>query len=92
MYPPKITDSLDECVANLMQSLLRGGDCWSGEVSTSDRGNGCTNFALHLKTALPPHVHANIAGYVRGYIRKCGWKVAGVRVIKRYVEVSVSNI
>jgi hypothetical protein len=91
MYPPKVTDSLEESASNLLASLQRGGDQWTGEVNMLDTGDGCTRFALRLNQPIPEAARKDLMAYAREYIRRSGWKVRGVKMVKRYLEVIVSN-
>ena len=92
MYPPKITESLDEGISNLASSLQRAGDQWSGQVGVADKGDGVTSYALYLRDSIPENAKKDLLAYARGYIRRSGWRVVGVRLVKRYLEISVSNV
>jgi len=92
MYPPKLTESLDDSVTNLFASLQRGGDQWLGSIGVADKGDGCTRFALYLNEPLPKSCRSDLMSYARAYLKKCGWKVKGVHITRRYLEIMVSNV
>jgi hypothetical protein len=92
MYPPKVTDSLDESISNLFASLQRAGDQWTGQMGVADKGDGVTHYAFYLRDSIPEKAKKDLMAYARGYMKRSGWRVAGVRLVKRYLEVSVSNI
>jgi hypothetical protein len=91
MYPPEQTASAEEGVRNLLSSLRRTADNWTGEVRqrVDERGRAC--FALYLYASTPTAVKKTLTEYVTGYMRSSGWQLACVRVKKRYVELVVAK-
>jgi hypothetical protein len=92
MYPPKVTDSLDESISNLFDSLQRACPVWTGHVTPVDPGEGVTKYIFTLQDSVPEAARKDLLAYVRGYVKRCGWRVTNVRLLKHYLEVSVSNV
>lgn len=92
MYPPKVTDSLEEGIANLVLSLQRGGAHWGNEVQVADRGDGMTRFYIPLVDKVPESAKSDVVKFVRGYLKKSGWTVKGASLTARYLEIRVSNV
>ena len=90
MYPPKLTDSLEESLQNLLKSLQRAGHHFSGAIAArvDNRGLGC--YAYRLTEPLPAKAKGDVQRYVRAYLKACGWQVSAVRVTQKYVEVALA--
>jgi hypothetical protein len=87
MYPPKLTDSLIVCAENLLASLQRGGDHWTGEVMEIAQKDGCLGIALRVHHLPSAQAKKGLVSYVRGYLRESGWKVKSVTVATTHLAV-----
>jgi len=57
-----------------------------------DAGEGRTALRLLVRHPIPKELHDDVLSYSSAYIRKCGWRVKKMKLIRRYLEIVVDNV
>lgn len=93
MYPPKLAESLEEGIQNVVSSLQRAGpEHWTAQQKYEDVDGKTTTVYIKLREAIAKEAQPHVVDYTRRYLRACGFKVRSVSLCKRYCTVRVSNI
>jgi len=80
MFPPVRTESLNESLKGLWESLQGCYDYLSGNGSIEEPGPGKITVRMQLLSIPGAAAKQTIAEYTRLYLRECGWNVRGVTI------------